>query len=354
MNSATAAAPRRIDGSVVDAIELPRVIRLGENLYAAAFRLMKLCPARFILDRARDEGLLHPGSVIIETTSGTFGLALAMLAALRGYRLIMVSDPAMDAALCRRIEDLGARVEIVREPAAVGGFQGARLARMAELQAEFPDHFWPSQYDNPYNPGGYACVAELLAETLGHVDCLVGTVGSGGSMCGTSRFLRLVLPDLHTLGVDTPGSVLFGQADRKRLLRGLGNSLMPGNLDHACFDEVHWVTAAEAFRATRELHRDHALFMGATSGAAFHAARWWGQAHPDRTVVALLPDEGYRYQESVYNDVWLHAQGLLGAPAATEPALVQHPHEGEERWTRMLWGRRTYEEVMGGPFVRPM
>jgi cysteine synthase len=352
MSSATAAA-RRIDGSVVDAIELPRIIRLGENLYAAAFRLMKLCPARFILDRARDEGLLRPGSTIIETTSGTFGLALAMLAALRGYRLIMVSDPAMDDALCRRIRDLGARVEIVREPAAVGGFQGSRLARMAELQAEYPDHFWPSQYDNPHNPGGYACVAELLAETLGHVDCLVGTVGSGGSVCGTSRFLRLVSPDLHTVGVDTPGSVLFGQKDRKRLLRGLGNSLMPRNLDHACFDEVHWVTAGDAFRATRELHRDHALFMGATSGAAFHAARWWGRANPGRTVVAVLPDEGYRYQDTVYNDMWLHQQGLLHHRSAAEPELVQHPRDGGDGWTRMLWGRRSYEEVMGGPFVRP-
>lgn len=343
---------REVAPTVIEAVELPRVIRLAENLYGAPFFLMKLLPARFILDRAREEGLLGPGSYVIETSSGTFGLALAMLCGLRGYRLIIVSDPAIEPPLQRRMEDLGARVEIVREPSPVGGFQRARLDRMAALRDEHPDSFWPSQYDNPHNPGAYAPFAELLAEVLGQVNTLVGTVGSGGSMCGTSSYLRLLFPELVSVGVDTHGSVLFGQPDqKKRLLRGLGNSLMPKNLDHTAFDEVHWVSAAEAFSATRELHRRHALYMGPTSGAAYLVARWRARQRPDETVVCLLPDEGYRYQDTVYDDAWLRANDALLPSMPEGPRQVTHPLEAAAEWARMSWGRATYEQVMGGAFA---
>ena len=342
---------RQIKRTIADAVELPSVVQLSDNAYAAAFFLMKLLPARFILDRAETEGILRKGSVIIETTSGTFGLALAILSALRGYRLILVSDPAIDEPLQRRLEDIGTRVEIVTTPAPVGGFQRARLDRMEELQAEYPDHFWPSQYNNPHNPGAYSSLAELLVEAVGKIDCLVGTVGSGGSVCGTSSYLRLLFPHLRVIGVDTHGSVLFGQPDQKRMLRGLGNSLMPKNLDHSLFDEIHWVSAAEAFHATRMLHRDKALFMGGTSGAAYMVARWYAERHPDANVVALLPDEGYRYQSTIYSDRWLHEQGVLLSSLPSEPNLVANPTEADGEWSRFEWKRRSYEHVLGAAFT---
>ncbi|HEX8558057.1 MAG TPA: cysteine synthase family protein [Pyrinomonadaceae bacterium] len=342
---------REVSDNVVDSVVLPRLIQLGDNLYGAAFFLMKLLPARFILDRARADGLLREGSVVIETTSGTFGLALAILCNLHGYRLIIVSDPAIDPPLQRRLEDLGATVEIVREPAPVGGYQRARLDRMAELRAQHPGHFWPAQYSNRHNPGSYGPLAELFAEAIGKIDCLVGTVGSGGSVCGASSFLRLLFPKLKVVGVDTLGSVLFGQPDqKKRLLRGLGNSLMPENLDHRAFDEIHWVSAAEGFYATRELHRRHALYMGPTSGAAYLVARWWAEHNPGSTVVVTLPDEGYRYQDTVYDDAWLRANDAWLAELPSGPRLVDHPLEAGADWTCVLWNRRTYEQVLGSPF----
>jgi cysteine synthase A len=311
---------------------------------------MKLLPARFMLDRARDAGLIRPGSVIIETTSGTLGLALAMICALQDYRLIVVSDPAIDSPLKNRLKHLGSRVDLVSKPAPVGGYQRARLDRLAKCQAEYPDHFWPSQYDNAHNPGAYAPVAELISETLGEIDCLVGTVGSGGSVCGTSSYLRLLSPHLYVVGVDTVNSVLFGQPDGKRALRGLGNSLMPPNLDHTHFDEVHWVSAAEAFHVTRHLHRNYALFHGGTSGAAYQVARWWARKNPGAKVVALLPDEGYRYQQTIYDDEWLRSNDLLLSEFPDEPRLVDHPEEAGPEWSHFIWHRRTYEQVMGRSF----
>ena len=333
--------------TITRALELPRIVRLGPNLYGAAFSLMKLLPARHILDRARDDGLLEPGTVVIESTSGTFGLALAMECRLRGRPLILVSDPAVDPALRRRMRDLGAAVDIVAEPAADGGYQRARLDRLAELCARHHRHFLPAQYSNPENPGAYAVLADELAATLGWVDVLVGPVGSGGSMCGTVTALRdLVGRDVTAVAVDTPGSVLFGQSDAPRRIRGLGNSLMPANLDHTVIDEVHWVSDREGFAATRALHRRHALYMGPTSGAAWLVAQWKARLEPDARVVVLLPDEGHRYQNTVYDDTWLRRQGLRLRRIPSRPVEVDTPEDGRTEWSWLRWNRRPLDAVV--------
>lgn len=335
--------------SITEAQRLPRLIRLGPNLYGAAFTLMKLLPAMYILEQAEERGDIGPDTTIVETTSGTFGLALAMQTALMGRKLILVSDPVIDEHLHRRLNDLGARVEVCTEPSPVGGFQGARLRRLAEIRTCLPDSFCPDQYNNPDNPRSYRAVAQQLYEALGGVDCVVGPVGSGGSLCGTVASLRERTPYTLAIGVDTHRSVLFGQPDGPRLLRGVGNSLWPANLDHRVFDEVHWCTAAEAFACTRDLHARHALFQGPTSGAAYLVAAWWAARNPRRQCVVMLPDEGYRYQATVYSDAWLADNGCLPARSTrpTEPVLVQTPGQVDHCWSRMMWGRRAYAEVPG-------
>ena len=333
--------------TITRALELPRIVHLGPNLYGAAFSLMKLLPARHILDRASEDGLLEPGTVVIESTSGTFGLALAMECRLRGRPLVLVSDPAVDPALRRRMRDLGAAVDIVSEPADVGGYQRARLDRLAELCARHPRHFLPAQYSNPENPGAYAMLADEIAATLGWADILVGPVGSGGSMCGTAAGLRDLLGrDVRAVAVDTPGSVLFGQRDAPRRIRGLGNSLMPGNLDHTAFDEVHWVSDREGFAATRALHRRHALYMGPTSGAAWMVAQWKARLEPDARVVVLLPDEGHRYQNTVYDDTWLRRHGLRLRRLPSRPVEVDTPGDGGPEWSWLRWNRRPLTAVV--------
>jgi len=330
-----------------EAYQLPRIVQLTPNLYAACFTLMKMVPARYILRKAVAEGQLEPDTVVVETTSGTFGLALAMQAAHLQRKVVLVSDPAIDDRLHRRLVDLGAVVERVPASAGTeaGGFQAARLERLARVRAEMPASFCPEQYSNPDNPRSYASVAELLLECLGQIDCLVGPVGSGGSMCGTTTYLRTVLPECRAIGVDTHASALFGQPPGPRELRGLGMSLLPSNLDHQVFDNVHWCSASAAYAATRELHRRHALFMGPTSGAAYLAARWWAQANPSAVVVTLMPDEGYRYQDTVYDDAWLATNGHLGDPPV-EPTPVDSPGQSGGGWTTFEWSRRQIDEVL--------
>jgi cysteine synthase A len=330
---------------------LPSVVPLGGNLWAASFKLMKMLPARHILTTAISTAELGPRTMIVESTSGTFGLALAMIAALTGHRLTLVTDPAMDERLCRRVRDLGTTIEMCPRPSPAGEFQTVRLARLEAVRARYPDSFWPRQYDNPLNAAAYGVVAEHLAGRMDRVDALIGPVGSGGSMCGTATALRSLGPQTLAIGVDTPGSVLFGQPDEARELRGLGNSILPGNLDHTVFDEVHWCPAAVAYQETRRLHRRHALFHGPTSGAAMAVARWWSARNPDARTVVLLPDQGDRYLDTVYDNRWLDATPRRRISTLPVPREVPGP-AGERDWTWMRWGRRRLDDVLGDP-ARP-
>jgi cysteine synthase A len=333
---------------IVEAQRIPTVVRLARNLYALVYRLMKLVPARHILDQALATGRLDADTTIVETTSGTFGLALAMQCAIREQPLVLVSDPVIDERLRRQLEDLGARIDIVREPAEHGGFQTSRLARVAEIRERLSATFCPEQYSNPENPASYAMIAELLWQRLGQVDCLVGSVGSGGSMCGTTRYLREACPRMVSIGIDTHQSVLFGQSDGHRTLRGLGNSLIPANLDHTQFDDVHWLDASDAYAATRQLHRRHALFMGPTSGASYLVGSWWARQHPDALTVVVLPDEGYRYHDTVYDDSWLAANGMAIGERAASPTPLTDPARPQPGWCRLDWRRRSLADVTSG------
>lgn len=330
----------------LEEFEGPRLVPLVGDFYGASFFLMKLLPARFMLERAAEQGQLRPGATICESSSGTFGLALAMLAVQHGYRLILVSDWALDRHLHRRLIELGAEVVIVDRPAPTGGLQQARLNRLQAYLQDISDSYWPSQYYNRDNPLSYGKVAERFVDRLGRVDCLVGPVGSGGSMSGTSRYLRTLFPDLHAIGVDTPNSVLFGQPSGKLNFSGLGGNIVPSNVDHSQFDEVHWLTPAEAFHATHDLHRRHGLFMGPTSGAAYRVAEWWARKNPGRTVVAIFPDEGHRYVETVYDQKWLETISGWSRPLRTGPITVGTPKAPMSGWSRFPWNRRSLDGVL--------
>lgn len=330
----------------VEAQLVPKFVRLEPgNLIVAPFELMKQLPARFILEQAAEEGKLHVGSLVAETTSGTFGLALAREARLRGYRLILVSDPVIDKQFKGILEDLGAEVVIVDQPSGSGGYQQARLDKLQEILDQ-EGAFCPLQYANICNPRAYAPFCGALLEAIGEFHRLVGPVGSGGSTVGSSTYLRTLLPNLKVVGVDTFGSVLFGQPDEKRQLRGLGNSLMPKNLRHQVFDDVHWISAPAAFRATRVLHHDTTLFRGPTSGAAYLVGKYYAEHWPDEITVVIMPDPGFRYIGNVYNDDWLRANDAWMEELPELPIEAKHPLDAIPPWSIINWDRRSYDEVM--------
>jgi cysteine synthase len=325
----------------------PTFVSINKNLTAAVFPLMKIFPAYRCMQYAIQSGRISSRTRVIESSSGTMALGLAMICRQLGNPLTIVSDNTCGDGLQRRMRDLGCDVEIVSEPPVSIGYQKARLRRVRQLVAEDPNAWWVNQYDNPANALAYAGFAERISRDVGRVDFVVGAVGSGGSVCGTAGTLRTVNPGLQVVGVDTFGSVLFGQADLLRKLRGLGNSLLPQNLDHTAFDEVHWVTAAEAYCASRLLHREASLFCGGTSGAAWLVARYISTIHPDKNVLFICADDGNRYIDSVYSDSYLQKNqfSLTDLPAA--PEEVSMASSSRDSWAFFRWKRRTFSEVTG-------
>jgi S-sulfo-L-cysteine synthase (3-phospho-L-serine-dependent) len=299
--------------SVVDAIGHTPVVRLhvgepvGVEVYAKLelqnLFAMKDRVARQVITKARWSGELLPGAPIIESSSGTMALGLALVGTHFGHPVHIVTDPRIDPITLAKLRTLGCTVHVV-EAMGDAGWQSARLARLAELMAGLDGAFWPRQYANPQNPLAYQTLAGELRADLGTLDVLVGAVGSGGSLCGTARALSADLPDLRVVGVDCVGSILFGQPDQpKRRQSGLGNSLQPDNLDYSIIDEVHWLSDEEAFDATRRLAREQKIFGGNTSGSVYRVlSHLAADAAPGTRLVGVLADRGDRYVGSVYGD----------------------------------------------------
>lgn len=329
---------------------VPAFIRLGPNLVAASFRLMKIVPAKYIIERALQRGEIHPEYPILESSSGAFALGMGIVCAERGIAFHIVSDAAVDARLEERLQHLGGKVQIVGSRAGTeNNIQILRLEALQEHLRENPRAFWTRQYDNLDNQRAYRAFAEQLLNVLGTDIVVVGAVGSGGSTCGTIKTLREVEPSIKLVGVDTFGSVLFGLPVGSRELRGLGNSILPNNLDHSCFDEVHWVSARDAYHYTRKLHAQFGLFCGPTSGATYQVARWLKA--PGKTIVFLAPDEGHRYLSTVYNNRWFLENGFGQVTPAESPGRVTRPAQAQEPWSYIEWNRRTLSEVIGRPIL---
>jgi cysteine synthase A len=297
---------------------------------------MKDRPALHMVGQAKDRGELVPGATIVESTSGTLGLGLALAGIVHGHPVTLVTDPGMEPLMEHMLRAYGARVEIVPEPDPVGGWQQARLDRVREIVDRTPRAYSPDQYNNPDNVAAYAPLALELVAQLGRVDVLVCSVGTGGHSAGIARVLRAYFPDMRLIGVDTVGSTIFGQPAGSRMMRGLGSSVHPGNVDHAAFDEVHWVAPAEAVWACRTLAASHHATGGWSVGAVALVAGWAARTHDRHTrIAAVFPDGPHRYFDTVYSNKFCAEHGLLDQPAPTEPdEIATFGSAVAHRWTR--------------------
>ena len=252
--------------------------------------------AKAMLDDAEAKGLLGPGAVIIEPTSGNTGIGLAGVAAARGYRVIIVMPETM--SLERRLLMKAFGAELVLTEGAKG-MSGA-IARAEALAAEIPGSFIPGQFDNPANPAAHEASTgpEIWADTDGRVDIFVAGIDTGGTITGVGRYLKAQNPAVRVVGVEPATSaVLSGGAPGRHDLQGLGAGFVPKVLDTAVCDEIIPVADAEAYAAGRRLGREEGVLAGISSGAAVHAALLLARRpeNKGKTIVTLLPDTGDRY-----------------------------------------------------------
>ncbi|WP_043737089.1 MULTISPECIES: PLP-dependent cysteine synthase family protein [Nocardia] len=298
---------------------------------------MKDRPALHMVARAEARKDLAPGARIIESTSGTLGLGLALAGMVYRHPVTVVTDPGLEPIVAQMLAAYGAEVDLVAEPHPSGGWQQARRERVAELLDQDAEAWCPDQYNNPDNVAGYESLALELWEQLGDVDVLVCAVGTGGHSAGVARVLRRFNPDLKLIGVDTISSTIFGQPPGPRLMRGLGSSIFPLNVDYAAFDEVHWVAPSEAVWACRTLAATHHATGGWSVGAVALVAGWAARTadDDDTRIAAVFPDGPQRYFDTIYNNTYCAAHGLLDAAPPLEPDTIAHPGERVvHSWTR--------------------
>ncbi|MGW1868953.1 PLP-dependent cysteine synthase family protein [Streptomyces mauvecolor] len=292
--------------------------------------------ALYMVARARERGELLPGARIVESTSGTLGLGLALAGVAFGHPVTVVTDPGMEPLMTGLLTAHGTDIQVVAEPHPVGGWQQARRTRVEELLTLHQDAWCPDQYNNPDNVAAYAPLAHELVAQLGRIDTLVVSVGTGGHSAGIGAVLRGFFPSLRIVGVDTCGSTIFGQPARPRLMRGLGSSIYPRNVDYELFDEVHWVAAGEAVWAARALARCRYASGGWSVGAVALVARHIAAVSPaEEKIAAVFPDGPQRYIGTVFDDVWCRQHDLLGCVPAEAPDEIGHPQERTvSRWTK--------------------
>ena len=278
-----------------------------------------------MIEQAEREGKLRPGGTIVEPTSGNTGVGLAIAATLRGYRCVFVMPDKIAEEKRALLRAYGAEVVIC--PTAVEPESPESYYSVSDrLAEEIPGAYKPDQYSNPANPEAHyeTTGPELWDQTDGEIDAIVFSVGTGGTISGTARYLRERKPDLLVVGADPEGSIYSSPEDvHPYLVEGIGEDFWPRTYDPSLVDEYVTVSDRDSFRTARRLAREEGMLVGGSGGTAVWAmlqvARRFG---PNATIVTLIPDSGRGYLSKVYDDNWLLEHGFLER-ATTQPTIEE-------------------------------
>ena len=277
--------------------------------------------ARYIIEQAERSGDLQPGGTVIDATSGNTGTALAMIAALKGYRCVLTVADKASAEKVNTLKAMGA--EVVLCPSKVKPEDPrSYYAQAIRLSKEIPGAYYTNQNFNINNNMAHyhGTGPEIWEQTEQKITHIVAAVGTGGTLCGTAKFLKAQNPDIQVIGVDAHGSVLTkyhetGEFDDSEIhpykMEGVGKSIIPGNVKFDLIDEFVKVNDKDSAHLARATARKEGLFLGYSSGAAMQALRQKGGWTEEDVVVIIASDHGSKYLSSIYNDDWMVEQGFM-------------------------------------------
>lgn len=253
-------------------------------------------PALAIINRAEADGLLKPGSVIIESTSGNMGIGLASIAAARGYRIILTMPDTMSVERRQLLKAYGAELVLTEGKL---GMEGA-VKKAEELAAAIPDSFIPNQFNNPENPAShkFSTGPEIWEDTGGKIDIFVAGVGTGGTLSGVGNYLKSKNPQMKVIAVEPAASPVLSEGKAgAHQIQGIGAGFVPKTLDTGVYDEIIPVKDNDAFAVGREIARLEGLLVGISAGAALWAATRIADRPENngKVIVTIFPDTGDRY-----------------------------------------------------------
>jgi len=283
---------------------------------------VKLKAATEMVEAAERAGILTPGSILVESSSGNLGVALSMIAANKGYGFVCVTDSRCNLSTKRMMQAFGSQVHVITEPDPVGGLLGARINYVRSLCASDERYVWLNQYSNPQNwMAHYRSTAPAIARQFPQLDVLFVGAGTCGTLMGCARYFREINRRVLVVAVETVGSVTFGGPAGRRMIPGLGTSVRPPMLDESFVDDVVRVEEADTIRACHRLAATGFLFGGST-GTVISGAMDWLTLHgsQDLTAVAIAPDFGERYLDTVYHANWvldLYGEDVLSSDELT-------------------------------------
>ncbi|RCW77022.1 cysteine synthase family protein [Saliterribacillus persicus] len=268
-------------------------------------------PALYIIQEAERKGLLKPGGTIIESSSGNFGISLAMIGAARGYRVIILADPKTTSANISVLKAFGAEVIIVTEKDDSGSYHKTRITQANKLAQEIPNAYRPDQCFNLLNRETHYknTAQEIMHACSDKIAVFITAVSTGGQLGGISKYLKTFAPHVHIIGVDAEGSTIFGGEAKSYKIPGVGLSWTPLNLDVNYVDRIFKVKDEHAFIAARSIARHEGILIGPSSGACVMVALKVAQElGPDKQVVCMVADGGDRYLSTLFNDEWMKKQ----------------------------------------------
>jgi 2,3-diaminopropionate biosynthesis protein SbnA len=268
---------------------------------------IKLKAAAGMIGTLEREGRIQRGARLIESSSGNLGVALAAICAERGYAFTCVIDPNTSEQNRKTIEALGARVVVVRERDTNGGYLGSRIRYIQDTVAQDPGTIWLNQYANPANPAAHQdTTARSIAEHFEQIDYLFIGAGTTGTLMGCKSFFRAHRPETRIIAVDSIGSVTFGYPPSARFIPGLGTSRRPEIFEPEGLFALESVDEGDAVRLCRWLARSHGLLAGGSTGTVLAGlCAWFDRIPEDAVVVAISPDLGERYLDTIYSDDWV-------------------------------------------------
>lgn len=255
-------------------------------------------PALNMIEQAEKAGLINKDTVIIEPTSGNTGIGLALVCAIRGYRMILTMPETMSLERRKLLSAYGAELVLTE---GAKGMQGA-VEKAEELHQEIKNSFIPQQFANPANPDSHSSTAEeIWSDTDGKVDIVVAGVGTGGTICGISKFLKAKNPNIKAIAVEPYESqVLEGKNAGAHKIQGIGANFVPKNFDNNLIDEIIPVKSEDSILTARRMAKEEGILSGISSGAALWAANELSKRpeNKDKLIVVILPDSGERYLSS--------------------------------------------------------